>query len=395
MEYLGQIILYTIICCSIIGCIASIFKPYSPLAKQYLSGFYAIGHIFVAIAGIFAIIPHLVGMLEKFIVPFYKSTLLEPSLAITSILAVDMGGYQVAMQVCENYEGFVMAMFVGYMSGATIVFSIPIGLRILDASLHKDFALGIMIGFLSIPFGVFVSCLVVMLFPISIRESVATQGVGTYTLAFDIFYVLYNLMPLLIFSLTISLGLYFAKEIMIKLFRIFGYIIDIWGKLFLALFLIEHFSGFFSNQFGTFPFDAVFADSVDSVRALEIAGYTGLMLSGAFVLCHLLNAFLESKRAFFARFGSDVTLIGGIMACSSNILVGYPMLPQMKSETRIKVIAFSVCGGFLLGDHLSFSANFQPNLIVAVSIGKIAGGILSLYLARLFIAKNKFDYVSC
>lgn len=375
--------------CSIIGCVASIFKPYSPLATQYLNGLYTIGHIFVAIAGIFAIIPHLVGMLEKLIVPFYKSTLLEPSLAITSILAVDMGGYQVAMQVCESYEGLAMAMFVGYMSGATIVFSIPVGLRILDVSLHKDFALGIMIGFLSIPFGVFVSCLIAILSPVSIRETISTQGVGTHMLTLDILFVLYNLLPLFIFSLAISLGLYFAREIMIKIFRGFGYIIDVWCKVFLALFLIEHFSGFFSHYFGGFPFDAVFADSTDQVRALEIAGYTGLMLSGAFVMCYLLNLFLESKRELFTHFRIDVTLISGIMACSSNVLVGYPMLAQMASDIRIKVIAFSVCGGFLLGDHLSFSANFQPSLIVAVSVGKIVGGILSIYLTRFFMTNDR------
>lgn len=389
METIGQMILYLMIVCSIIGCVASIFKPYSPLATQYLNGLYTIGHIFVAIAGIFAIIPHIVGMLEKLIVPIYKSTLLEPSLAITSILAVDMGGYQVAMQVCESYEGLAMAMFVGYMSGATIVFSIPVGLRILDVSLHKDFALGIMIGFLSIPFGVFVSCLVAMLSPVSIRETISTQGVGTYTLALDMLFVLYNLVPLLIFSLGISFGLYFAKEMMIKVFRVFGYIIDVWCKIFLALFLIEHFSGFFSHYFGAFPFDSVFADSIDQVRALEIAGYTGLMLSGAFVMCYLLNLFLESKKTLLARFGGDAGFITGIMACSSNVLVGYPLLAQMKNTTRIKVIAFSVCGGFLLGDHLSFSANFQPSLIVAVSVGKIAGGILSIYLARFFVERGK------
>lgn len=218
MEYLGQIILYIIIFCSIIGCIASIFKPYSPLAKQYLNGLYTIGHIFVAIAGIFAIIPYIVEILEKFIVPIYKSTHIDPSLAITSLLAIDMGGYQVAMQVCENYEGLAMAMFVGYMSGATIVFSIPVGLRILDVTMHKDFALGIMIGFLSIPFGVFASCLIAIIIPISIRETISTQGTGTYTLVFDILFVLYNLIPLLIFSISISLGLYFAKDIMIKIF---------------------------------------------------------------------------------------------------------------------------------------------------------------------------------
>lgn len=382
MEWIGNIALYVVLACGVIGCVASIIARESALAQAYMNGLYAIGHIFVAISGIFASIPYIVSLVESIVSPLYSLAHIDPSLAITSILAIDMGGYQVAMQSAESLEGATMAMFVGFMAGATIVFSIPVGLRIIPKTAHKDFALGIMVGFLGIPFGVLVSCLFIMLDPVLIRDHIATQGKPTYLLDFSLPFILWNLMPLAVFCLVVSLGLYYARRVMLVGFYVFGFVVDMWGKVFLALLLIEHFSGGVSYVFGGFPFDPVFADESDTMRALEIAGYTGLVLSGTFVLCALLNTALKLSHK------PNALLFGGILACASNVLAAYPMLANLSPKTRVQIVAFSVCGGFLIGDHLSFSANFQPSLIVPIMLGKLAGALLALCLARFFIEQK-------
>lgn len=382
MEWIGNIALYVVLACGVIGCVASIIARESALAQAYMNGFYAIGHIFVAIAGIFASIPYIVSLVESIVSPLYSLAHIDPSLAITSILAIDMGGYQVAMQSAKSLEGATMAMFVGFMAGATIVFSIPVGLRIIPKAAHKDFALGIMIGFLGIPFGVLVSCLFIMLDPVLIRDHIATQGKPTYLLDFSLPFIVWNLMPLAAFCLVVSLGLYYVRKVMLVGFYVLGFVVDMWGKVFLALLLIEHFSGGISYVFGDFPFDPVFADESDTMRALEIAGYTGLVLSGTFVLCALLNTALKLSHK------PNALLFGGILACASNVLAAYPMLANLSPKARIQIVAFSVCGGFLIGDHLSFSANFQPSLIVPIMLGKLAGALLALWLARFFIGQK-------
>lgn len=43
---------------------------------------------------------------------------------------------------------------------------------------------------------------------------------------------------------------------------------------------------------------------------------------------------------------------------------------------------------FLFGDHLSFTANFQPNLIVVVLAGKLAAGICAIVFAKLLAVKK-------
>ncbi|MDZ7543068.1 ethanolamine utilization protein EutH, partial [Clostridium perfringens] len=56
----------------------------------------------------------------------------------------------------------------------------------------------------------------------------------------------------------------------------------------------------------------------------------------------------------------------------------------------VKTIAFSVCGAFLIGDHLAFTANFQPNLILPIMIGKLVAGVCAVIIAvKIAVPKAK------
>ena len=73
--------------------------------------------------------------------------------------------------------------------------------------------------------------------------------------------------------------------------------------------------------------------------------------------------------------GSGRTKIGlssegsaGILATMANILAMFSLVRYMRPKDKVINIAFAVCAAFLLGDHLSFTANFQPNIILPVMI---------------------------
>jgi ethanolamine transporter len=53
----------------------------------------------------------------------------------------------------------------------------------------------------------------------------------------------------------------------------------------------------------------------------------------------------------------------------------------MPPRDKVLCISFAVCAAFLLGDHLAFTANFQPNMILPLIIGKLAAGIIAMLLA--------------
>ena len=78
---------------------------------------------------------------------------------------------------------------------------------------------------------------------------------------------------------------------------------------------------------------------------------------------------------------SDAT--AGLLAGSANVLALLGMVKFLKAKDKVICIAFAVCCAFLFGDHLSFTANFQPNLIVVVLLGKLSAGICAIVFCEL------------
>ena len=58
------------------------------------------------------------------------------------------------------------------------------------------------------------------------------------------------------------------------------------------------------------------------------------------------------------------------------------------ARDKVIYMAFAVCCAFLFGDHLSFTANFQPSLIVPVLLGKLAAGICAIAVAHVLAVKK-------
>ena len=76
----------------------------------------------------------------------------------------------------------------------------------------------------------------------------------------------------------IAAGLNFLPNGMIKGFMLFGRVMDAGIKLVLVFSIVEIFTGLFSTVFGGWGFDPIMADEADQFRALETAGYIGIML---------------------------------------------------------------------------------------------------------------------
>ena len=70
------------------------------------------------------------------------------------------------------------------------------------------------------------------------------------------------------------------------------------------------------------------------------------------------------------------------MASVANILAMFRLIREMRPRDKVLNIAFAVCAAFLFGDHLAFTANFQPNLMLAVLLGKLGGGVTGYCLAH-------------
>lgn len=54
--------------------------------------------------------------------PWYELIGADPSMAATTLIAIDMEGYQLAHDLAQSKESWMMASMTGYMSGASLVF---------------------------------------------------------------------------------------------------------------------------------------------------------------------------------------------------------------------------------------------------------------------------------
>lgn len=388
MSVVGTAVIALIMLCAAIGAVASIRDSEHGLGKEFLEGLHSIGHIFVPVAGIMAAIPLLSQLADNFLGPVLHYVGADPAIAATSLIAVDMGGYQLAHRLADSTESWIMAMIVGYMAGATIVFSIPVGLALLDSKDHKYLALGVLSGILSVPVGVGISSVIIALTDPSVRAVAQTNGPLTVELHLDFVTIALNLIPLVAFVALIALGLRLFPNAMIRGFMVFGRLLDAAIKLILAGCIIEYFTQIFSATVG-WRFDPIIADDEDRFRALEVAGYIGIMLAGAFPMVYLIRKYLEKP---VNRLGELAGLEGpgaaGILASLANILAMFRLVREMRPQDKVLNIAFAVCAAFLLGDHLSFTANFQPSLIAAVMLGKLGGGVAGMLLAwRISVPK--------
>lgn len=390
MEIIGTIVVYIMMACMVAGAIASMVKPESELGNQFIEGIYSIGPIFLSVAGIYASIPFIAAFVEWAFGPMFGLVGADPALASTTIVATDMGGYQAADALAATRESWIMAMYTGFMAGATIVYTVPIGLRMVDKKDHKYLALGVMCGFLAIPIGVLVASTITMLSNPMIREVISSDADATYQMALTAGTMFSNLIPITIICVAIAIGLKLIPNGMIKGFAVFGRFIDYAARTVLMLSIIEYFTGFFSMIFGSWGFEPLFAyDGEHLSQSIEVVGSIGLMLAGAFPMVYLIKTYLAKPLGKIGSFfGLSDMAVSGILATSANALALFPMIKDMQPIDKVKTLSYAVCGSFIIGDHLSFAASYQPNLIAPLIVGKIVAAIIAIIFVRWFALKE-------
>lgn len=382
MESIGTYVIYVIMVCAVLGAVASIYNPEGELGQEFIAGLHSIGPIFIPVAGIMAAIPYISAGISQLIAPLFLALGADPGIAGPIFIASDMGGYQLAKALAQSPEGWILGLITGFQSGSTIIFVIPVGLAMLRKVDHKYMALGIMAGLLTIPVSIMVIAMTIQMLGLEVRPDIATTGVATQALHFTWPMLVRNLMPLILFCIALAAALRYFPTLMVHLFLKLGQFMYITVVLVLVASIVQYFTGFFSSVFGGWGFAPIIADADDQFRALEIAGYVGLMLCGAFPMVHLLKRFLAKPiERVASRFGMSGVGAAGVLAASANILAMFRLVSEMPPKDKVLVIAFSVCAAFTFGDHMAFSANFQPSLILPLIIGKLSGGLVAMLLA--------------
>jgi len=330
--------------------------------QKFEEGMSAMGTLALAMVGIMCFAPVLGSLLRGPVSAVFGLIGADPAMIAGSILANDMGGYPLSVNMTENeYIRHLSGLFMGCMMGATVVFSIPVSLGIVEKKDRPFLAKGMLAGFISIPFGVFIASLV--------------DGIPMG----DIFI---NLVPAIVLALLFAAGLAFIPEGMMKGFNVFAKFITIMITVFLGLAIIRELTGF----------GLPFLEDMDPIGPqLEVCGYIAITLAGAYPMVHFVTTVLSKPLAFIGKLigVNDITVAGMIAALANNIPM-FGMLKDMDEKGKVLAVAFSVSASFALGDHLGFAAGIPElqNSIFPMVAGKILGGAIGVIIALLLVVRS-------
>ena len=96
MEWFSIIVVAIMVCFSIAGIVDTLFlKDKLGLGPEFKKGFEMIGPLCLSIVGIISFAPVIAWAIEHSLGLLYDLIGLDPSMAVSMILAMDMGGYQV------------------------------------------------------------------------------------------------------------------------------------------------------------------------------------------------------------------------------------------------------------------------------------------------------------
>lgn len=343
---------------AVLGALDRILGNKFGIGKDFEEGILAMGSLAMAMIGVITLAPVLAAVLKPVVVPVFNFLGADAAMFAGSILACDMGGGSLAAQMTSDPEAALLGgVLTGSMLGATIVFTIPVALGILEEEDRPAMAKGILCGIVTIPIGVLAGGLVAG-FPVSM--------------------VLRNLIPIVLIAALIAFGLWKSESAMIRGFAAFGKGIVALITAGLAASIVQELTGFV-----ILPGMAPISEGFETVGAIAI------VLAGAFPLVAVLTKLLQKPLLRLGKLlGVNDVAAAGLVASLANSIATFGMLKEMDRRGKVVNVAFAVSAAFVFGDHLGFTAGFAPHMLPAMIVGKLAGGISAVAVALWLTRKD-------
>ena len=321
------------------------------LGKEFEEGILAMGSLAIAMIGVITLAPVLAALLKPIVVPVFGLLGADPAMFAGTILACDMGGAVLAQEMAADPQAGVLGgLLAGSMLGATIVFTIPVAMGILEKEDRPYLAKGVLAGIVTVPIGILV---------------------GGITAGFPILMILRNLLPIVLIAALIAFGLWRAEKAMIRGFGIFGKGVTAVITAGLAAAIFERLTGIALIP-GMAPIEEGFAT----------VGEIAIVLAGAFPLVAFLTRLLRKPLMGLGKLlGINDAAAAGLVASLANSIATFGLVKDMDDRGKVVNIAFAVSAAFVFGDHMGFTAGFAPEMLVSVIVGKLVGGISAVAVA--------------
>ncbi len=336
---------------SLLGALDWIFGNRFGLGQRFQKGFHFFGNVALSMAGMIVLAPAIGRLLQPLCSGVYRLFSIDPSVIPAMLFANDMGGASLAAAVAVDREmGMFNALVVSSMMGCTISFTIPCALNIVQPSDRKNTLMGFLCGMITIPVGCFAAGCI---------------------LGLPLGALLWNLLPMLLFSAVIGLCLVLIPEVCVKAFGILGRGIQLLIVVGLALGILKSLTGL---------------ELVSGLTPLEDAGLicfqACVVLSGAFPFLYLLEKGLRAPiRSLSRKTGIGEASVLGLISSLASSLPTFEKMKEMDGQGVMLNAAFSISGAFLFASHLAFTLAMDSGYVFPVMAGKLISGLTAVALA--------------
>ena len=343
---------------AVLGALDRIIGNKFGLGKEFEEGIQAMGTLALAMIGVICLAPVLANVLQPVVEPVFSFLGADPAMFAGTLLACDMGGGDLAMELTEDIQAAQLGgVITGSMLGATIVFTIPVAMGMLRKEDQTFAAKGILAGIVTIPLGVFVGGLVA---------------------GFPVLMVARNCLPIVIIAALIALGLWLAEKWMVKGFVIFGKGVVILITLGLAV-----------SVFQTLTDITILPGLTPISEGFQTVGAIAIVLAGAFPLVYVITKVLKKPLVKLGKLlGINDTAAAGLVATLANSIATFGLVRKMDDRGKVVNVAFAVSAAFVFGDHLGYAAGFAPEVLPGMIVGKLVGGVSAVLVALLLTRKK-------
>lgn len=344
---------------AVIGALDKITGNHLKLGDEFEKGLHTLGPLSLSMLGMMTIAPVLADLLLPLITPVAGLCGFDPSAVAGILIANDMGGATLADSVATDpVLGAFHGLCVASMLGATVSFTIPVALQSAKKENHDDVLLGLLCGISTIPVGCFISGLVMGISPIK---------------------VILNLLPAILISLIIVIGLLKLPKATIKVFSVFGKIISILITCGLALGIFQTLTG-----------KVILENTAPLMESAATVFTICITLAGTFPLIAIISKILKKPlSALGKKLELDDTSVIGLIATLANSIATMESADKMNRKGRVLNLAFAVSAAFVFGDHLAFTLSYNGEYILPVIIGKLVAGTTALVVASVLVKKIK------
>jgi len=303
----------------------------------------------------------------------------SPAMFPGSLLALDMGGYAMSMQMAAdnaaigNYAGIIVAS----MMGITLCFTIPYALTVLKKEDHSLFATGVLLGIVTLPAG----CLLG-----GLAMAVTSTRVPFTEL-------LVNTLPVIILAVVVGIGLLWKQNRMLKIFAGFGKGVTFIASVSPGIAIFQYLTGIRLPLFYLMVEHDEVLGGVPLEVGLLLVGLIAIVLAGAFPMILFLNRRLGKLMANFGRkTGINSDSSSGLLTQLASSIPVWSVMDNMDSRGKLLNVVFAVSGSFVLGDVLAFTGGVNPEMVFPVIVAKLSGGILAILLALYLLKKKVLKY---